>query len=375
MGRRKIAIFGGSGFMGYDLARRLHEGDDYEPVVYSTSPKSLVNLARHPIEIRLVRYPDLDHALLDKDVHAVVNFAHPFGNRDALSVSRQVEILSDFIARNLERHRDLRAIHVSSMSVYEPFAGGREFSESARLRAPRSDRYARSKCDFEARLASQPEFADRLLVLRPTVVYGPFCRPWTDALLAGFGAGDVEYRDLGGRIQPLLVTDVSRFVEARLADFAPGVFNLAGPQALPWHEFLNFFGNVVGRGRLVERARGQETSSGGHPLRTLAEIARLTLGQSRVKELLRPVAAHLPARWVETLKYRLKDNLGVLARSVTPGASPPGPYCDAFFAHDRLVSTRNTTARFPDFEATPLEGSREWLGRYHRFRFRDEVLT
>lgn len=373
----KVAVLGGSGFMGYDLVRALHESSDYEPIVYSTSAKSLVNLSRHDIDIRLLRYAELERAELPEDVRFLVNFAHPFGNREALSVSSQVRILSEFMLRNLERLPELRAIQLSSMSVYEPFEAGREFRETSRLQTPRSDAYARSKCDFEARLRAHPASGQRLLTLRPTVVYGPFCRPWTDSILAGFDAGDIEYRDLGGRIQPLLVSDVSKFILERLTDFEPGTFNLAGPQTLSWHEFLNFFGNLVSRGRLVESLQPEPSTRGSltRLRREVADLLQLNLRQPQVKHFARTWLRRLPAPWVEKLKRRFKTNLGPLARSAAAPSPSPGPFCDPFFGEDRLVSMHATRERFPHTTLSTLESSEELLSRYHAFRFRDGVLT
>ena len=65
-------------------------------------------------------------------------------------------------------------------------------------------------------LRGKPSLSPRILMLRPTVVYGPFCRPWTDNLMTAFSSGDVLYRDMAGRIQPIYVEDVSDFVCARL---------------------------------------------------------------------------------------------------------------------------------------------------------------
>ena len=50
----KVAILGGTGFMGYSLVRRLLNSDAVTPVVYGSSPKSLVNLARHDVDFRYV---------------------------------------------------------------------------------------------------------------------------------------------------------------------------------------------------------------------------------------------------------------------------------------------------------------------------------
>ena len=50
------------------------------------------------------------------------------------------------------------------------------------------------------------------------------------------------------------------------------------------------------------------------------------------------------------------------------------PYCDAFFAGDRLVCDRKRRAEFPGLELTTLASARPLIVEYHRFRFSDTLV-
>ena len=93
----KVAVFGGSGFLGYDFVRLALRDGGCTPVVYSSSAKSLSNVARHEVDIRL--YPSADPAsvVLDTDVDLLLNFSHPFERRDGISGQVQVERFADFV--------------------------------------------------------------------------------------------------------------------------------------------------------------------------------------------------------------------------------------------------------------------------------------
>jgi nucleoside-diphosphate-sugar epimerase len=366
----KLAILGGSGFMGYNLVRRLLREGLARPVVYSTSAKSLVNLARHPVDIRLVRWSETRTASVDADADFVVNYAHPFGERDGLAPERQCGLLVSFLTRALEERPNARLIHVSTMSVYEPFAPGREFRESDPIAPPRRDAYASNKFRVENALLAHPEAAERILILRPTVVYGPFCRPWTDAPLAAFRAGDVACADLSGRIQPVYVEDVTSFVIERLERFEAGVYNLPGPETLAWSAFFEHFARIAGNGRVVESGpSAREVARLGEAWRNLRTLVGVCAREQAFKDLLRPISRLLPAPVVERLKYRLRT------RRTEEGAPPASPYQRPFFAEDRLVSRSALEARFGLRRGTRLGDSRAVLERYCRYRFGDTLLT
>src|SRR3546814_6178913 len=80
----KIAVFGGSGFLGYSFVRHALQAGDVTPIVYSSSPKSLANVARHEIDIRLYPSSQPEAAQLDPDVSLIINYSHPFEARDKI---------------------------------------------------------------------------------------------------------------------------------------------------------------------------------------------------------------------------------------------------------------------------------------------------
>jgi len=194
----KVAVFGGSGFLGYDFVRFALQRGGVELVVYSSGAGSLANVARHDVDLRLYPADDPQTVVLDDDTAVVVNFAHPFERRGEISGTEQINRFVRFIAAAKRSNRDLRLVYLSSMSVFEPFGRSHRFAEADPVRPPRDDRYAQEKVHAETELRNLPD-ADRWqLHLRPTVVYGPFCRPFTDRFLELFRQGDVGYIDLSG---------------------------------------------------------------------------------------------------------------------------------------------------------------------------------
>jgi nucleoside-diphosphate-sugar epimerase len=336
----------------------------------------LSNISRHDLPVHLVSYPDLARqGRLEGECDVIVNFAHPFSPRDGLSVDRQIDILCDLFADTLAARPDCRLIHVSTMSVYEPFLPpDREFTEGDPLRPPKDDLYARAKVRFDRKLLSRAEITERVLIVRPTVIYGPFCRPWTDRVMEAFLAGDVPFVGLGGRMQPVLGRDVSRFIRLNLREFRAGVYNLAPAEPMSWHDFLSTFESIVGRGRLVQipkvsAPRKPGLLSPATAMRAVGILAR----DPGMKELLRPHYLKLPPGMRGALKERFLSEAQGMAGSPGREHAGGGPYCRAFFAQDRLLSMRALAARFPEFECSPLIENRELLERYFRFRFTDDL--
>ena len=181
----------------------------------------------------------------------IINFAHPFQTREDLLPRQQIDLLLRFFQKNLNTNHNIRLIHMSSMSVYEPFGNGVYFSESKRSRPSNSDEYAFNKYSFEKSLLNLQGIRDRIMIIRPTVVYGPFCRPWTDNIMKTLFSGNLFFTNLSGRIQPIFVRDISQFLLECATDFIPGIFNIAGPEVITWNDFFQFFKAVVDNGDLV----------------------------------------------------------------------------------------------------------------------------
>jgi nucleoside-diphosphate-sugar epimerase len=369
----KVAAFGGTGFLGYDFVRLLlEERETCQIDVYSTSPSSLSNVARHDVPIQLLSYRTFPDTL-EQEYDYIVNFAHPWGERDGVSAGDQLDRLAGLFIETLRAQPDCRLVHVSSMSVHEPFRpAGKEFSEDDPLRPPKGDAYARAKVYFDKKLLSQADLSHRILLVRPTVVYGPFCLPWTDRVLEAFRGGDVYFLNLDGRIQPILGRDVNRFIRLNLTDFTPGVFNLASHETLTWHDFLEYFEGIAGGGTLV-RLPDASSLPKDVSLFSMAGVKKLTGVLSRdagFKALARPHFKRLPLG----LRERLKSQFGsARERRAVPTPMANTSYCQPFFGHDRLVSIKRLEEQFPDFRCVSMRDVAEEITRYSRFRFSDEI--
>jgi nucleoside-diphosphate-sugar epimerase len=377
----KVVILGGTGFMGYNLTSRLLADKNITPTVYSSSASSLVNLTRHQVDIKLVPYSQLAETELPEDTDFVINFAHPFTVRDNLSPADQIDNLCLFLNKNLALNPKLRLVHISSMSVYEPFDSSVPYDELSPLDPPpASDSYAVGKYNVDKKLLKHPELAGRMLILRPTIVFGPYCRPWADNILNAFQQGDVAYQDLNGHVQPIFVDDISRFIHEQLYAFTSGIFNMAGPETITWKDYLLFYAKIVAKGSLTKIP--QESEPGAQPkagkftetTHNLRELVRIVYKEPAFISLIRPFVSRIPLG----IRLRLRKYFGVspkITATVISDKVQTGPFCRLFFAEDRLVSPDLFRQTFPEATLTPLNQTADTLKRYYEFRFTDKIYS
>lgn len=359
----RVAVLGAGGFVGYAFVREaLRRG--LTPVAFWGSPGSLVLLARHRLELRSTADLDL------QDVDVVVNCAHPFAPRGGRTPREQADRL---LATLVGSGKPL--IHLSTISVYEPF-GGRPSEESS-CHPPAEDEYACEKLRMDRALAARA--GDRALILRPTVVYGPFGRFWTDAFLEAFALGDVALPEPRGRVQPVYVEDLARLMADACERFRPGLVNVGGPEELEWRSILRFWAGIAGGRELLEAAPG----SPARPRSDLVDLARYLLDAPPLRRMARPVIQRVPPR----LRARIRRLLG---RPDRPRLVPVAPLSRAghppdlprdlrgladrgYFAQDRLVDLTRLGREFPDLRLTRLEETRERMREYFEFRFTDAL--
>lgn len=370
----KVAVFGGSGFLGYDFVRFALRQGGVEPVVYTSNAGSLSNVCRHDVDVRLYPASDPQAVVLDEDTDVVVNFAHPFERRGGISGTHQIERFVRFIDNAKRLNPTLCLIYLSSMSVFEPFGSNRRFAEADPLRPPRENRYAQEKVLAETALRNLPD-ADRWqLHLRPTVVYGPFCRPFTDRLMNAFKQGDVGYRDLSGRVQPIYGEDISRFIYDRLRHFTTGVYNLAGPEEMSWQTFVNTFREIVGVGSLVHIPDGSADGEGR--TNALKDDIRRLWHVVRQEPAFNRLAARITRRLPRAFFDRESRLLAEQPKAPARPRSPVRPLNTAllgrsFFAEDRLVCDKKCRRDYPTLKLTRVSDVRPVLDDYNRFRFSD----
>ena len=234
-----VTVFGGSGFLGRHVVRRLAQAGCRVTVA-----------VRHPEQAK---------------------FLKPMGNvgqitavcadiQDAGSVAAAVKgadgvvnLVGILYERGRQRFDGIQAVGAGLVAKAAAAAGARRMVQISAIGADADSKseYARTKAAGEA--AVRAAFADAT-VIRPSIVFGPeddfFNRFAQIACLAPalplFGGGTTRY-------QPVYVGDVAEAVSKVLAreDAKGKTFELAGPKVYSFAELMGLMLAVIGRRRLL----------------------------------------------------------------------------------------------------------------------------
>lgn len=236
---RVVSIFGGSGFIGRQLVRRLAERGATVRVA-TRNPETAVHLRPmgHPGQIVLARV-DLE------DDKAIAGFLQ--GSDDAVNL---IAVLHEARSGDFER---LHARLPGRIGAAAAAVGVRRLAHVSALGADAGSpsAYARTKAAGEVALRASFPAA---VILRPSIVFGPgdgfFERFAKLSLLAPalplIGGGRT-------RFQPVHVGDVAAALVAVLerAEVAGRTFELAGPKIYSFADLLRYLLHVLGRRRLL----------------------------------------------------------------------------------------------------------------------------
>jgi nucleoside-diphosphate-sugar epimerase len=230
-----VAITGANGFIGARVAAMLAALD---------GPPQLRLLARRQTR-------DGSHTVVDlmdklsigtalKACHAVIHCAFDFHD---MAANRQIALgLSQACAA-----LGARLIHVSTAAVHEPFPDGDLDETSASPKG--GSEYKHVKLAIEDDLLGQVrDLGLDLVILQPTVVYGPFGRAWTDSPVRELLTGKVVLPDEGrGLCNAVYVDDVCRAVIGALtASSASGERILvSGPRPVTWKDFYSAYQEIL----------------------------------------------------------------------------------------------------------------------------------
>jgi nucleoside-diphosphate-sugar epimerase len=231
-----IAVTGANGFVGARVTEMLASLD---------SPPRL-----RPLSRRHAR--DQNHTVVDladphsvssglKGCDAVIHCAFDF--LDMAANLRIAAVLASECATI-----GARLVHVSTVAVHEPMPDG-ELDETRQPGRDGSD-YKQVKLAIEdnlLRLVHERELD--LVILQPTIVYGPLGRAWTDSPIRELLTGTVVLPDEGrGLCNAVFVDDVCQAIIAALtAPLASGErFLISGPAPVSWREFYAAYQDILG---------------------------------------------------------------------------------------------------------------------------------
>ena len=244
---KKALITGATGFIGGRLVEKLilYHGAQVRALVRDFAHAS--RIARYNLETiggRAVDAEAFDRAVAGGD--AILHCAHDWqGDQRNLDSARM-------LAEACLRHKVRRLIHVSYISAYEPLPDG-EVDESTPAE-PCGWSYPDNKLAVERLLL---EYGDEhglpVVVLQPTIVYGPFARSWTVAPVMRLRAGRLALPDNGGLCNAVYVDDVvDALILAAQRDEAVGErFLISGPDTVTWREFYAAYERMLGTKSVV----------------------------------------------------------------------------------------------------------------------------
>lgn len=240
----RVLVTGGTGFIGSRLVKRLAQEGYSVNVLCRHGQADLDSLAA------TFRYGDviaLETLRLAMEGCSLV--FHCAGGGGSLSDARRVNVEGTRNVMTAAEAGVHRVVHLSSIAVYgRPLP--REVSESQRHQ-PGNDPYAIGKSEGE-RLALDlgKEHGIQVVVLRPTLVYGPASPTWTMGLFRRVKYGRVVLPDLGrGRANLVYVEDLidALLLAATVRSASNQAFNINGSEVPTWAQYLGCFARMLGK--------------------------------------------------------------------------------------------------------------------------------
>ena len=141
----------------------------------------------------------------------------------------------------------VRLVHVSTAAVYEPLPDGM-LDESVNNERGGSE-YKHAKLAIENELVSHVRDCGLdLVILQPTIVYGPLGGAWTDSPVRELLTGTVVLPDGGnGLCNAVYIDDVCQAVVAALTARLPSGERIlvSGPRPVAWKDFYGAYQDVL----------------------------------------------------------------------------------------------------------------------------------
>ncbi|HEY3322519.1 MAG TPA: NAD(P)-dependent oxidoreductase [Planctomycetota bacterium] len=236
---RTILITGAGGFIGGWVAEMLHLQGNWHVRAGVRRWPSAARIARFPMEIVLCDVNDPASVAMAADgctdiVHCATADGHTIvdGTRNVLEAALQIHA---------------RVIHLSSIAVYGDAPG--HVPEDTPF-ARHGSEYSQAKVASEYLCHAYHQRGVKTVILRPTIVYGPYSTWWTTNVALRLLTG--QWGNIGsaggGTCNLVYVLDVVQAIRRALrCEAANGqAFNVNGPSAVTWSEYFAEFNKALG---------------------------------------------------------------------------------------------------------------------------------
>ncbi len=270
----RVLVTGAGGFIGGRVAEVLHASGCGQVRAAVRRWASAARIGRLPVEI--VRCDLADPRQVDAacdGVTAVVQCAKPTGAGSEAELRNLLEAA--------HRRGVTRVVHLSTTEVYGAVAGD---VEEAHPVGPGHSDYARWKIAGERVCAEYVARGLPLVILRPTIVYGPFSETWTVKFAERLASSRWSPPEplCRGTCNLLFVDDlVAAILLALRSDQAVGeAFNINGSERVTWHQYFRALGEALDVGTL-DRPGVLTARAGAWLLQPLRASAHFLLAHQR----------------------------------------------------------------------------------------------
>ena len=322
---KRVLVTGATGFIGGRLVERLvlEEGARVRALVrnFARAPR----IARFNIEMVPGDILDREATTLAVQGCEIV-FHCAWGDR-SVNIEGTRNVLDAAASAGVER-----VVHLSTISVYGDTSDG-DLSESA-PRQRTGDEYGDSKSEGESlALSYYREHSLPVVVIQPTVVYGPFASAWTVGVLQELKTGRVMLVNNGdGLSNAVYVDDVvsAMLLSAKSKDAVGEAFLIAGPDNPTWRDFYGMYERMLGTTATVsmtlaearayarKQKRGRSVRQVGLEILRQEPQVRKKLFQAReISLVLRAAQAVIPEQKWEGLKAWIKGEAPLTGRPST----------------------------------------------------------
>jgi nucleoside-diphosphate-sugar epimerase len=243
-----VLITGAGGFVGGTIVEALHFGEQYEVHAGLVRWLSAPRVARLPVT--LVQCDVMKPATLNSTFADVDYVIHCAVGDDEVIVEGTKNVLRAAATAGVKR-----VVYLSSVAIYGEATGSIDEDTAPGALTP----YGAAKRAAEA--ICRDAAGVEVVVLRPSIIYGPFSANWTMMYATRLKTG--RWKQLGGlgtgKCNLVHVHDVARYAIAALrCDGIVGeTFNVNGPEIVSWNEYIERFNYHLGLSALASQTSNQ----------------------------------------------------------------------------------------------------------------------